>query len=125
MARWEPRRALAGGEDGLDAYRALAPDLARLMAADGLAVVEHGAGQAEAVVALMVAAGLGCRARARDLGGIGRCVVLARPRVGENPPPRRGENEKRGWNVAPSCLGWSGNGAPVRILRSDKRSAGL
>ena len=82
VARWEPRRALAGGEDGLDAYRALAPDLARLMAADGLAVVEHGAGQAEAVVALMAAAGLGCRARARDLGGIGRCVVLARPGVG-------------------------------------------
>ncbi|MFQ5954775.1 MAG: peptide chain release factor N(5)-glutamine methyltransferase [Kiloniellales bacterium] len=77
VALWEPRRALVGGRDGLDCYRALAPHVARLLAYDGVAVVELGAGQVDPVSALMAGVGLVRRAVARDLGGIERCVVLA------------------------------------------------
>ncbi len=76
VARYEPRRALAGGADGLDCYRALAPDLARLLAPDGLGVVELGAGQAGAVMELFAAAGLQGLGAGRDLAGIERCVIL-------------------------------------------------
>ncbi len=78
VARYEPRRALAGGADGLDCYRALAPDLARLLAPDGLGVVEIGAGQAGAVMELFAAAGLEGLGAGRDLAGIERCVVLSK-----------------------------------------------
>ena len=41
----DPRRALDGGADGLDAYRALIPQAARLLAPGGALVVEAGQGQ--------------------------------------------------------------------------------
>ncbi len=77
VARHEPRSALDGGADGLDAYRALLPDVRRLLAPEGRAVVELGQGQRTAVEAL--ARGnrlrpLGCRA---DFGGVDRALVLA------------------------------------------------
>jgi release factor glutamine methyltransferase len=74
VARHEPRSALDGGPDGLDAYRHLAAILPGLLAPGGAAVIELGAGQRPAVEAL--AAGLrpaGCRP---DLGGIDRALVL-------------------------------------------------
>ena len=77
VARHEPRSALDGGADGLDAYRALLPELRRLLAPGGRAVVEMGRGQRAAVEALAKAGGLrllGCRA---DLGGVDRALVLA------------------------------------------------
>ncbi len=70
VARFEPRRALDGGADGLDAYRALAPEIGRLLAPRGIAVLEVGAGQAAAVRALMEGAGLGrSRPPTRSLWG--------------------------------------------------------
>ena len=42
VARYEPRRALDGGPDGLDCYRALAGDVARLLATRGTAILEFG-----------------------------------------------------------------------------------
>ena len=45
VSRHDPRLALAGGVDGLSAYRRLAPDLFRLLGSGGFAVVECGAGQ--------------------------------------------------------------------------------
>jgi len=78
VACFEPRGALDGGPDGLACYRALAPDLARLLAPGGLAVLEIGAGQAAAVESILAAAGLTPDGRRRDLGGIERCL-LARP----------------------------------------------
>jgi release factor glutamine methyltransferase len=77
---WDPHAALAGGADGLDAYRALAPEIARLLAAGGLTVVEVGAGQARAVTDLLAAAGLAVEGSVRDLAGIERCVVARRLR---------------------------------------------
>ncbi|WP_237216525.1 peptide chain release factor N(5)-glutamine methyltransferase [Falsiroseomonas oryziterrae] len=76
VARHEPRSALDGGADGLDAYRHLAAILPGLLAPGGAAVLELGAGQRGAVEALALGAGLrpaGCRA---DLGGIERALVL-------------------------------------------------
>ena len=81
VARHEPRSALDGGADGLDAYRHLAAILPGLLAPGGAAVLELGAGQSRAVEGLADAAGLvpaGCR---KDLGGIERALVL-RPGAG-------------------------------------------
>jgi release factor glutamine methyltransferase len=75
----DPRLALDGGADGLDAYRALAPQIAGLLAPAGRFFVEVGAGQADAVKALAAAAGLADLATHRDLAGIERVVSGARP----------------------------------------------
>ena len=48
----DPRLALDGGPDGLQAFRAIAADLARLVGVRGHMVIEVGAGQAPAVAAL-------------------------------------------------------------------------
>ena len=74
-----PRRALDGGADGLEAYRALAADLPRLLAPNGVAVLELGAGQQAAVAALLAEGGLRPHVPARtDLAGVPRALVAAR-----------------------------------------------
>jgi release factor glutamine methyltransferase len=78
VARFEPRVALDGGADGLDAYRELAPEIARLLAPTGIAAVEIGAGQASVAAAVMAGAGLVLRAVRHDLSGVDRCLVLGR-----------------------------------------------
>lgn len=70
----EPGEALFAGEDGLDAYRAIVPELARLLAPGGAAIVEIGARQGEAVTALVRAAGLEPQLRF-DLGGNPRAIL--------------------------------------------------
>ena len=72
----DPLGALDGGADGLDAYRALVPQAARLLAPGGALVVEVGDGQSGDVRELMAAAGLTQERPARaDLGGIRRAVA--------------------------------------------------
>jgi release factor glutamine methyltransferase len=76
VARHEPRLALDGGADGLDAYRAILAALPAMLAPGGRAVLEIGQGQREPVEALARARGLlplGARA---DLGGIDRALVF-------------------------------------------------
>lgn len=75
VARFEPRLALDGGVDGLDAYRAFLPATARLLRPGGLAAFEVGAGQADSVGAIGIAGGLRHIATAPDLGGIPRVVL--------------------------------------------------
>lgn len=75
VAVFEPRLALDGGIDGLDAYRRLAADLPRILADDGVAALEVGMDQWNSVAAIMRAAGLEIRSPARDLGGVARCVI--------------------------------------------------
>jgi len=53
----EPRLALDGGADGLDAYRQLAPEILRVLKPGGLFAVEIGYDQSVAVEALFRAAG--------------------------------------------------------------------
>ena len=74
---FEPRVALDGGRDGMDFYRRIAAGVARWLAPGGQVILEVGAGQAEAVEAMMRAAGCAVSARRRDLAGIDR-VVRAR-----------------------------------------------
>lgn len=77
VTEYEPREALVGGVDGLDAYRALLPDVKRLLAPHGVAVLEFGEGQAADVAAIARANGLHPLETCKDLAGIERCVVLA------------------------------------------------
>lgn len=74
ISRHEPASALDGGWDGLAAYRRLLPELPRLLAADGAAVLEMGQGQADALVALAARAGL-TTSTLTDLAGIPRVLV--------------------------------------------------
>lgn len=76
IARFEPRLALDGGLDGLDAYRRLLPAAHRLLAAGGLAAFEIGMGQGDSVVALGRAEGLDHLATVADLGAVERCVLF-------------------------------------------------
>lgn len=78
VARHEPLTALAGGIDGLDCYRVLVPQMARLLAPGGLAGFEVGAGQARAVAGLFATHGFHDVEIAQDLAGIGRCVFATR-----------------------------------------------
>ena len=83
VAIWEPRIALDGGRDGLDAYRRIAPSLPRLLRdEEAFAVVEVAWNQASAVEQLLAEVGLTPRRRARDLGGHEQVVIASR-RAGE------------------------------------------
>jgi len=73
---WEPEMALFAGRDGLDFYRRLIPEAARVLQSGGHLVVELGAGMSEAVVSLL-AGKLEKTAVVRDLAGIER-VLIAR-----------------------------------------------
>ena len=73
---FDPQRALDGGSDGLDAYRAIALDARRLLAPDGVLVVELGVGQLDAVGALFTAAGLAVQAPRHDLSGVPRALPV-------------------------------------------------
>ena len=72
----DPLAALDGGTDGLDAYRTLVPQAARLLAPGAALVVEAGEGQSGQIQALMVAAGLTPAPSPKaDLAGIPRAVA--------------------------------------------------
>ncbi|WP_425228897.1 peptide chain release factor N(5)-glutamine methyltransferase [Sphingomonas sp.] len=74
VSGFEPAEALFAGNDGLDAYRILVPQLPHVLAPGGAACMEIGHTQAGAVTALVAAAGLRTTLF-RDLGGRDRCVV--------------------------------------------------
>lgn len=74
VARHEPRLALDGGADGLDAYRAIVRRLSAVLRPGGAFAFEVGKGQAEAVRALAEAEGLSTHAPRRDLAGLPRVV---------------------------------------------------
>jgi release factor glutamine methyltransferase len=75
----DPKLALDGGQDGLDAYRSIAQDAPRLLRSGGLIVAECGLGQAAAVAMLFVKAGLSVPHPAKaDLSGIPRALAAFR-----------------------------------------------
>jgi release factor glutamine methyltransferase len=78
----DPRTALDGGVDGLDAYRALVPQAADRLTPGGALVVEGGKGQSGPIEALMTAAGLSVQDPVKtDLSGIFRAIAgLKMPR---------------------------------------------
>jgi release factor glutamine methyltransferase len=72
----DPIAALDGGTDGLDAYRALVPQAASLLAPGGALVVEVGPGQSGDLEGLMTAAGLTLQGPPKaDLAGAARAVA--------------------------------------------------
>jgi release factor glutamine methyltransferase len=75
VREYEPDEALFAGREGLDAYRELAPQLPRLLERGGLAAIEIGFDQAEAVTALLARDGLRADV-AYDLGNRPRCLLL-------------------------------------------------
>lgn len=73
---FDPRLALDGGKDGLDAYRAIAAGAAAYLVPGGHVVVEIGAGQGPDVAAVFAAAGFRLAGHNRDLGGHVRCLAF-------------------------------------------------
>jgi release factor glutamine methyltransferase len=75
----DPYQALAGGEDGLDAYRIIVPDAFAVLESGGLLVFEVGCLQGEAVLDLMKTfapePGFTAMRIIRDLGGRNRGVA--------------------------------------------------
>jgi release factor glutamine methyltransferase len=75
VSSFEPRLALDGGAEGLDAYRLIIAASPRLVTAGGFVAVEAGEGQAPEITRLFAAAGLSPQAPRKDLGGIDRVVT--------------------------------------------------
>lgn len=73
----EPAGALDGGAQGLTAYQAILPELPRLLAPGGRAILELGLGQRGPVAGLAAATGFQTEVR-HDLGGIARAMILSR-----------------------------------------------
>lgn len=76
----DPAAALDGGDDGLDAYRAIALHADRHLEADGVIGLEIGFDQQQAVIALFEAQGIRLLASVKDLGGNDRVLVFERDR---------------------------------------------
>ncbi|HEX4849136.1 MAG TPA: peptide chain release factor N(5)-glutamine methyltransferase [Novosphingobium sp.] len=74
----EPAGALFAGADGLDAYRVLIPQLPALLVEGGMALVEIGHRQAEAVGEMAMAAGFAVELH-HDLAGRPRVLALQIP----------------------------------------------
>ena len=71
--RHEPALALCAGPDGLDALRVIAAEAPAHLMPGGWLLLEHGHDQAEAVAALLAAAGFEQVQSRHDLAGIARC----------------------------------------------------
>lgn len=77
---YDPPGALDGGTDGLNAYRELIPQAARLLTPGGVLIVEAGCGQSGPISELMAASGLTSeRPPKADLAGIPRAVSGRKP----------------------------------------------
>jgi len=71
----DPWRALDGGEDGLRSHWATAEAASRFLSPHGIFVTEIGAGQEDAVTAIMKEHSLIVDGVEKDLAGIARCVI--------------------------------------------------
>jgi len=79
VRHFEPASALDGGKDGLAAYRIIVSRLPALLAAGGVAILELGTGQLDAVESIAKAAGLAVASVRTDLGGTARAIALENP----------------------------------------------
>ena len=75
---YDPAAALDGGDDGLDAYRAIALQAGHHLETNGVIGLEIGFDQKEAVTALFHAENFRLREEAKDLGGNDRVLIFGR-----------------------------------------------
>jgi len=75
---FDPEKALHGGPDGLEAYRAVAAGVASRLEVEGLVAVEIGYRQRESVADIFEAAGFETIEAATDLAGRDRVLVFRR-----------------------------------------------
>lgn len=75
VLRYEPARALFGGDSGLDVIAELIPEARRAIAPGGVLLMEVGVGQADRVTAWLESAGFVAPEQHPDLQGIARVVV--------------------------------------------------
>ena len=78
VRRHDPRLALDGGGDGLDAYRAIAPQAAAALKPGGLLALEIGWSQASEVAAVVAANGFERVGVKADLAGRDRVITARR-----------------------------------------------
>jgi release factor glutamine methyltransferase len=79
---WEPHQALTPGPRGLESFERIARGLAGLLAPQGRALLEFGAGQGEAVAGVFREAGFRQVALRPDLDGRKRVVEVSDPGPG-------------------------------------------
>ena len=74
--KFEPKLALDGGADGLSCYRAVIASLPKHLSQNGMAILELGLGQQQAVEQLAIQNGLKPVGVAHDLQGIARALIM-------------------------------------------------
>ena len=73
----EPKRALNGGQTGLDCYKHLAPQFPNLLTAEGLLFLEIGFGQKKQILGIMKSNNLELIKIEKDLAQRDRCLILS------------------------------------------------
>ena len=76
---FDPKLALDGGADGLDAYRAITAAAPAVLKKTGRLVLELGIGQERPVRRLVGVAGLAVKKVVADLAGTARAMVVVHP----------------------------------------------
>ena len=79
---FDPLSALDGGNDGLNAYRALSQSLPNSLNPDALIFLEIGAGQEQSVTQIFTTAGFTLHHTTPDFGGIPRVLVFGKSSCG-------------------------------------------
>lgn len=72
---FDPKLALVAGEDGLDAYRKIAPVIYKHLASQGLFAIEFGVDQENPVAEILTGNNLEPLEFRKDLAGIIRCII--------------------------------------------------
>jgi release factor glutamine methyltransferase len=81
----DPRAALDGGPDGLDAYRSILSGAGALLSKDGVLALEVGYDQGDSVASLCRGEGFADIRKIRDLAGLPRVVIAGVTTLGDNP----------------------------------------
>jgi release factor glutamine methyltransferase len=76
VQNYDPHLALDGGDDGLEAYRAIADGAADHLNSNGLIIMEIGAGQSSDVTQIFEAKGFELTSQKSDLGGHVRALAF-------------------------------------------------
>jgi release factor glutamine methyltransferase len=76
VIKYDPEIALFAGNEGLDAYKRIIPNLAEYLKPDGFVVLEIGASQSNQVKNMMNAVGFANTKIVKDLSGKDRLIAI-------------------------------------------------